>query len=93
MSVTNAHKVFAERIEAAIEEYMRSEEFEFDSNEMVVDWVVGYCRTQLLEDGDVVGFANSLISKPNTNPNGQVFLAEWVSQSISTGLFDDVEED
>lgn len=51
---------------------------------VIVDWVVGFTVSNIVEvDGrQVVGFHNEYTS-PDTNPNSQVALAQWVSDEIA----------
>lgn len=91
MTMSNAERVFGQEIEAALEKYLANTD-NHPEGEMLADWVVGYSRQKLEDDGDVT-WANSLIRKRGQNPNAHVGLAAWVSDCINNELLDDIEED
>jgi hypothetical protein len=85
-------------IEDAIRAHFEST-FDDDTNEsrrsaVVIDWVVGYTVSNIVEvDGrKVVGFHNEYTS-PDTNPNSQAYLAEWVAGEIDELMHGRIEED
>lgn len=52
-------------------------------NAVIIDWVVGYTVSNIVDvDGrQVVGFHNEYTS-PDTNPNSQAYLAQWISDEL-----------
>lgn len=70
-------------LEAALEAHYRSEaaeDNEYRQGAVIIDWVIGYTISNIV-DG-TVGYANGYESC-DTNPNAQVYLAQWVSTRIS----------
>lgn len=75
-------------LEDAIVNHFRSM-VEDDNNErssdVVIDWVVGFTISNVVDDdgeGSTVGYANGFDSA-DTNPNAQVYLAQWVSEAVA----------
>lgn len=61
---------------------------------VIIDWVVGFTVSNIVDvDGrQVVGFHNEYTS-PDTNPNSQVYLAQWVAEEISDIVHGRVDDD
>lgn len=85
-------------IEDAIRAHFEST-FDGDTNEprrgaVIIDWVVGYTVSNIVDvDGrQVVGFRNEYTS-PDTNPNAQAYLAEWVAAEIDDVIRGRVQDD
>jgi hypothetical protein len=79
-----------QNLEAAILAHFRSEaenDNEYRQSAVVVDWIVGYTVSNLVDvDGaSTVGYANGYDSA-DVNPNGQAYLAQWVSLEIAAML-------
>ena len=79
-------------LDAAIDTHYRSEaegDNEYRQHAVIIDWVVGYTISNVV-DGEV-GYANGYDSG-DTNPNAQVYLAQWVADRIA-GLLETVRDD
>jgi hypothetical protein len=84
-------------LEAAITAHYLSEaqdDNEYRQNAVVVDWIVGFTVSNVVDvDGvGTVGYANGFDSA-DVNPNGQAYLAQWVSLEIASLLETDRDDD
>ena len=94
MSMPEPQAKFQAAIEAALEEYMRAgaEEGLIGEGEFLVDWVVGYTKAKMDDEGDL-SWQNAMISKHAVNPNGQIALASWTADVMSEVLMINVTDD
>ena len=94
MSMPEPQAKFQAAIETALEEYMRavSEELQDTSGEFLVDWVVGYTKARMDDEGEMA-WQNAMITKHGVNPNGHVALASWTADVVSEILMIGVSED
>jgi hypothetical protein len=76
-------------IEDAIRAHLEDEHSDpyhprFGKNDQVIDWVVGFTVSNVIDvDGEeVVAYANVSVS-PQGNPNAHIALAIWVADDIS----------
>lgn len=84
MTMSEAQRVFTEKIEAALEEYIATQ---VDPEDILADWSVVYSRQKIDDDGDIA-WANSVLSKRGMNPNGHIALHAWGSSVISDLMMD-----
>lgn len=90
--MNKAEMEFGHELEAALEKYLAAVQSEENRGEVVADWVVGYTRQMIDDEGEVI-WANSLINKHGGNPNAHAGLGTWLADATMGPLLEGIEED